>query len=143
MKSLVILCVMAACASAQVVVPGAVAYRAPSYDSAIIQSHRLGGNFAYSTNEAHAYAVQTPVIGQQIVPVGVTYTQGTPIVKSSTGYITQQIPHYGYTFPQFAGFSSYPYPYTFGSHVIAAAAPAAPAPAAEAPAAEAAAVEAA
>nr|XP_045609856.1 uncharacterized protein LOC123765352 [Procambarus clarkii] len=132
MKSLVILCVMAACASAQVVVPGAVAYRAPSYDSAIIQSHRLGGNFAYSTNEAHAYAVQTPVIGQHIVPVGVTYTQGTPIVKSSTGYITQQIPHYGYTFPrvatipqvapipqvatfpQVAAYSALPYTYVLG-----------------------------
>nr|XP_027212330.1 uncharacterized protein LOC113805526 [Penaeus vannamei] len=81
-------------------VPGPVAVRAPSHDSAIIQSHRLGGNFAYSTHEAHAYAVQTPVIAQRTVPVGVSYHHGAPIVKTSTDFITHKIPQVGYTFPR-------------------------------------------
>ena len=33
--------------------------RAPAHDSASIESHRLGGNFAYSTAEAHAFARTT------------------------------------------------------------------------------------
>ncbi|XP_042862041.1 uncharacterized protein LOC122247101 [Penaeus japonicus] len=102
MKAMLILSAMAACAAASLVVPGPVAVRAPSHDSAIIQSHRLGGNFAYSTHEAHAYAVQTPVIGQRTVPVGVSYHHGTPVVKTSTDYITQKIPQVAYTYPQVA-----------------------------------------
>merc|ERR1712183_343378 len=96
MNSMFVFAAVMACASAaNLYAVGPVAVRAPSHDSAIIQSHRLGGNFAYSTHEAHAYAVQTPVIGHRTVPVGVTYHQGTPIVKSSANYITQQIPRYG------------------------------------------------
>nr|XP_027212210.1 uncharacterized protein LOC113805412 [Penaeus vannamei] len=102
MKSMLILSALAACAAASLVVPGPVAVRAPSHDSAIIQSHRLGGNFAYSTHEAHAYAVQTPVIAQRTVPVGVSYHHGAPIVKTSTDFITHKIPQVGYTFPQVA-----------------------------------------
>merc|ERR1711872_1099254 len=86
---------LAAVASAGVVplaVPASVAVRAPAHDSAIIQSHRLGGNFAYRTDEAHAYAVQTPVIGQRTVPVGVSYHQGTPIVKTTTDYVSHFVP---------------------------------------------------
>lgn len=30
--------------------------RAPAHDSASIESHRLGGNFAYAVAEAHAFA---------------------------------------------------------------------------------------
>nr|XP_053628617.1 proline-rich protein 27-like [Cherax quadricarinatus] len=122
MKSLVILCALAACGASQLLAPGPVAVRAPSYDSAIIQSHRLGGNFAYSTNEAHAYAVQTPVIGLRSVPVGVSYEPGTPIVKTATQYIIQQIPQYAYAYPHLhaAPQVAFPYPYTFGTAVIAA-----------------------
>merc|ERR1711887_362789 len=73
--------------------------------SAVIQSHRLGGNFAYSTHEAHAYAVQTPVIGQRTVPVGVSYYHGQPIVKSTTDFITHKVPQVAYTYPQvYAGY---------------------------------------
>ncbi|CAL4066261.1 unnamed protein product [Meganyctiphanes norvegica] len=89
---------LAAVASASVVpyaVPASYAVRAPSHDSAIIQSHRLGGNFAYRTDEAHAYAVQTPVLGQRTIPVGTSYHQGTPIVKTTTDYVSHLIPQHG------------------------------------------------
>merc|ERR1711942_306586 len=76
-------------------VPASVAVRAPAHDSAIIQSHRLGGNFAYRTDEAHAYAVQTPVLGQRTVPVGVSYHQGPPIVKTATDYVSHLVPQTG------------------------------------------------
>ena len=75
--------------------PASVAVRAPSHDSAIIQSHRLGGNFAYRTDEAHAYAVQTPVLAQRTIPVGVSYHQGTPIVKTTTDYVSHFVPQTG------------------------------------------------
>merc|ERR1712055_950433 len=89
---------LAAVSSASVIpfaVPASVAVRAPSHDSAIIQSHRLGGNFAYRTDEAHAYAVQTPVLGQRTIPVGVSYHQGTPIVKTTTDYVSHFVPQTG------------------------------------------------
>ena len=93
-------CLVAA-ACGQLVVPGPVAVRAPSHDSAIIQSHRLGGNFAYSTHEAHAYAVQTPTIGTRTVPVGVSYHHGAPVVSTSTDFLTHHIPQYSYTAPEY------------------------------------------
>merc|ERR1712212_1327968 len=98
MNSIAIILCLAAVASASVIplaVPASVAVRAPSHDSAIIQSHRLGGNFAYRTDEAHAYAVQTPVLGQRTVPVGVSYHQGTPIVKTTTDYVSHFVPQTG------------------------------------------------
>merc|ERR1712042_370910 len=98
MNSIGIILSLAAVASAGLVpigVPASVAVRAPSHDSAIIQSHRLGGNFAYRTDEAHAYAVQTPVLGQRTIPVGVSYHQGTPIVRTSTDYVSHLIPQTG------------------------------------------------
>lgn len=36
--------------------------RSPAHDSAIVQSERLGGSFAYSTLEGHAYKAITPVV---------------------------------------------------------------------------------
>merc|ERR1719436_1358498 len=49
--------------------------RAPAHDSASIESHRLGGNFAYATAEAHAYAQVTPQISRATFPVAeTTYT---------------------------------------------------------------------
>merc|ERR1712168_13083 len=101
MNTVLILSALAAVASAQLLaVPGPVAVRAPSHDSAIIQSHRLGGNFAYSTHEAHAYAVQTHVIGHRTIPVGVSYHHGAPIVQTTEDVITHQIPQHTYTAPQ-------------------------------------------
>lgn len=67
--------------------------RAPAHDSASIESHRLGGNFAYATAEAHAYASVTPEISEATHPVAeTTYTnqpapiahvQPAPIVKTT------------------------------------------------------------
>ena len=48
--------------------------RAPSFDSAVIKSDRLGVNFAYSTAESHAYAAISPVVQNVVSPVGVSYT---------------------------------------------------------------------
>merc|ERR1712133_214223 len=46
--------------------------RAPAHDSASIEHHRLGGNFAYSTAEAHAFASVTPQISTLPHPVAET-----------------------------------------------------------------------
>jgi hypothetical protein len=71
----VLLCLAAVlCAvSAGYIAGPAAVVRAPSFDSAIIKSERLGGNFAYSTAESHAYAAISPVVQNVISPVGVTY----------------------------------------------------------------------
>lgn len=72
----VLLCLAAVlCAASAGIVAGPTALvRAPSFDSAIIKSDRLGGNFAYSTAESHAYAAVSPVVQNVLSPVGVTYT---------------------------------------------------------------------
>merc|ERR1711951_258969 len=85
--------------------------RAPAHDSASIEHHRLGGNFAYSTAEAHAFAEVTPQISTLTHPVAeTTHThipapiathQPAPIVK--THHVAQPI------------FKNIP---TFGSQVI-------------------------
>lgn len=49
--------------------------RVPQHDSAIIQSDRIGGNFAYSTIEGHAYAALNPIIQNVHTPIGVNYVQ--------------------------------------------------------------------
>merc|ERR1712051_223447 len=46
--------------------------RAPAHDSASIESHRLGGNFAYAIAEAHAYAQVTPQLATITHPVAET-----------------------------------------------------------------------
>jgi hypothetical protein len=66
--------------------------RAPAHDSASIESHRLGGNFAYATAEAHAFAQITPEISEATHPVAettfvhqpapVARVQPAPIVKT-------------------------------------------------------------
>ena len=72
----VVLCLAAVlCAVSGGYVAGPAALvRAPSFDSAIIKSDRLGGNFAYSTEESHAYAAISPVVQNVVSPVGVSYT---------------------------------------------------------------------
>merc|ERR1712013_90385 len=81
--------------------------RAPAHDSASIEHHRLGGNFAYSTAEAHAFAEVIPQISTLTHPVAeTTHThipapiathQPAPIVK--THHVAQPIfknvPTYG------------------------------------------------
>ncbi|RZF44714.1 hypothetical protein LSTR_LSTR000666 [Laodelphax striatellus] len=67
MKVIVAVCLMVSVASAAVLV------RTPSLDSAVIQSDRLGGNFAYSHVEAPAYTAVNPVITHVPTPVAVSY----------------------------------------------------------------------
>jgi hypothetical protein len=75
------------------VIPATTFVRAPAHDSAIIKSDRLGGNFAYSTVEGHAYAAVTPVVQRVLTPVGVSHH-------------AVATPYFGY--PAY-GFSGYPY----------------------------------
>lgn len=56
-----------------VLVPATTLYRAPEHDSAIIQSERFGGNFAYSTVEGHAYKAVSPIVQNIVKPVAVSY----------------------------------------------------------------------
>merc|ERR1719471_1990468 len=84
-----------AVAPAAAVVGNAAPYlvRAPAHDSASIEHHRLGGNFAYSTAEAHAFAEVIPQISTLTHPVAeTTHTpipapiathQPAPIVKTT------------------------------------------------------------
>merc|ERR1712240_67758 len=81
--------------------------RAPAHDSASIEHHRLGGNFAYSTAEAHAYASVTPQISTLTHPVAeTTHThipspiavhQPDPIVKThhAAQPVFKNIPTFG------------------------------------------------
>merc|ERR1711964_231913 len=96
-------------AVAPAVVANAAPYlvRAPAHDSASIEHHRLGGNFAYSTAEAHAFAEVVPQISTLTHPVAeTTHThipapiathQPAPIIK--THHVAQPIfknvPTYG------------------------------------------------
>merc|ERR1711902_375955 len=98
-----------AVAPAAAVVGNAAPYlvRAPAHDSASIEHHRLGGNFAYSTAEAHAFAEVTPQISTLTHPVAeTTHThipapiathQPAPIVKTThvAQPIFKNIPTYG------------------------------------------------
>lgn len=74
-----------------------VLVRAPAHDSASIESHRLGGNFAYAVAEAHAYAQVTPQVSTLTHPVAETTVVHEPatIAKVVPGAITttKHIPH--------------------------------------------------
>ncbi|XP_021952288.1 cuticle protein 12.5 [Folsomia candida] len=82
--------------------------RAPAFDSAVIKSDRLGGNFAYSVAESHAYAAHTPIVQHVTSPVGVTYSAGAPVV---TGYRSPAVHAYGYNAAPLAynGYGAYGY----------------------------------
>jgi len=71
--------------------------RAPAHDSASIESHRLGGNFAYAVAEAHAYAQVTPQVSTLTHPVAETTYVHEPatIAKVVPGAVTttKHIPH--------------------------------------------------
>merc|ERR1712212_1196479 len=102
-----------AVAPAAAVVGNAAPYlvRAPAHDSASIEHHRLGGNFAYSTAEAHAFAevipqistlthpvaetththIPAPIATHQPAPIVKTHHVAQPIFKSVPTYGTQHI----------------------------------------------------
>merc|ERR1711931_534781 len=96
---------IAYCSASTTVVGNAATYlvRAPAHDSASIEHHRLGGNFAYSTAEAHAYAEVIPQIStlthpvaettptHQPAPIVKTHHVAQPIFKNVPTYGTQQI----------------------------------------------------
>merc|ERR1719230_1049438 len=71
--------------------------RAPAHDSASIESHRLGGNFAYAVAEAHAFAQVTHQISTLTHPVAETTHVHEPatIAKVVPGAVTttKHIPH--------------------------------------------------
>lgn len=63
-------------------VPAAAALvRTPSLDSAVVHSERVGGNFAYSTVEGHAYTALAPVVHHAPAPVAVAY-RASPVVAA-------------------------------------------------------------
>merc|ERR1711963_810692 len=70
--------------------------RAPSHDSASIESHRLGGNFAYAVAEAHAFAKVTPQVSTITHPVAETTVvhEPAPIAHVTPGKVitTKHIP---------------------------------------------------
>ena len=68
------------------VIPATTVVRAPSHDSAIIRSDRLGGNFAYSVQEGHAYAAVTPVVQHVSTPVAVSYEAPAVRVAAPVAY---------------------------------------------------------
>merc|ERR1712025_1293593 len=96
-----------AVAPVAVAAPAPFLVRAPAHDSASIEHHRLGGNFAYSTAEAHAFAEVSPQISTITHPVAeTTHThvpapiathQPAPIVKTThvAQPIFKNIPTYG------------------------------------------------
>merc|ERR1712080_638504 len=97
-------CLVASCLGApqQITLKGHGAptlVRAPAHDSASIEHHRLGGNFAYSTAEAHAFAEVTPQISTLTHPVAETIQthQPAPIVKTThvAQPIFKNIPSFG------------------------------------------------
>merc|ERR1719230_2395309 len=63
--------------------------RAPAHDSASIESHRLGGNFAYAVAEAHAYAQVTPQLSTITHPVAETTVvhEPAPIAHVTPGKV--------------------------------------------------------
>lgn len=84
----------AAIAPAAAIVPAATLYaapaplvRTPSLDSAVVHSERVGGNFAYSTVEGHAYTALSPIVHHAPVPAAVAVTyRASPIVHAPVVY---------------------------------------------------------
>ena len=100
----VLLCCLVACQAGYI--PSTTLFRAPSHDSAIIRSDRLGGNFAYSVQEGHAYAAVSPVVEHVAHPVAVSYQ-----VPVETHVVEAQVEHralpYIASYPG-AHYASYP-----------------------------------
>lgn len=64
---------------AALIAPAPALVRTPSLDSAVVHSERVGGNFAYSTVEGHAYTALNPVVQHISAPVAITY-KSQPVV---------------------------------------------------------------
>ncbi|CAB3372473.1 Hypothetical predicted protein [Cloeon dipterum] len=112
MKFLVALAALVAVASAGVIgTPLSTISRAPAFDSAVIQSDRIGGNFAYSTAENHAYAVSTPVIQNVQTPVAVSY--------SAPAIAAYAAPAYAHGYAAYAPAAAYTHGYAAGPAVLA------------------------
>merc|ERR1719431_394013 len=76
--------------AAPFVAPAPYLVRAPAHDSASIEHHRLGGNFACSTAEAHAFAEVAPQISTLThIPAPIATHQPAPIIK--THHVAQPI----------------------------------------------------
>lgn len=54
--------------AASVLVPLTTIIRTPEHDTAVVESSRINGNFAYNTVEGHAYKALTPLLGNIIAP---------------------------------------------------------------------------
>merc|ERR1712071_126195 len=75
--------------AAEYVSPTAHLVRTPQHDSAMVESQRYGGNFAYKTVEKPAYAEVRPIIRKEVVETGVSYSHGPAHV---TKHIVPQAP---------------------------------------------------
>ena len=110
MKSFIVfgvLSVIAVCNAGVVSVPATTLVRAPSHDSAIISSSRIGGAFSYSTLEGHAYQAITPVVSNVITPAA--YHVQAPVAYAAAPYHYQ---YAGYPYaaaPYAAAPFAYPY----------------------------------
>lgn len=60
--------------------PAPALVRTPSLDSAVVHSERVGGNFAYSSVEGHAYTALAPVVHAAPAPVAVAYKAAPAVV---------------------------------------------------------------
>jgi len=94
MKVIAALLALVAVASCTPTLPVSTLVRAPAHDSASIQSSRVGGNFAYSVAENHAYAQVTPIVQYAPTPVLVNTIQQAPVVtvQQPLGVVNQQQP---------------------------------------------------
>ncbi|XP_059491208.1 cuticle protein 16.5-like [Neocloeon triangulifer] len=103
MQFLVVFAAVAAVASAgTIVAPYSTVVRAPAFDSAVIKSDRIGGNFAYSTAENHAYAVNTPIVQNVATPVAVSYS--APAIAAAPLAYSAPLAYAGYAhaYPAYA-----------------------------------------
>ncbi|XP_055907732.1 uncharacterized protein LOC129942712 [Eupeodes corollae] len=72
---------------APLVLPATTLLRTPQYDSAIIQSDRVGGSFAYSTIEGHSYQAVSPLVRSAYQPVEIRYNlNSVPLSYDSPSY---------------------------------------------------------
>jgi len=118
MKAVFALLTIVAAASAGVLAPASYLTRAPAFDSAVIKSDRLGGNFAYSVAESHAYAQHTPIVQHVQTPVAVSYN-AAPIAYNAApvAYNTGYSAYNGYAAPLgYSGYNGYAAPVAYSGY---------------------------
>lgn len=79
--------------------------RAPSHDTAVVQSDRLGGNFAYSSIVGHAYAAVTPIVQNIPTAVAVSHSVAIPVAVP-VAVVSHTVPSQT-SYPQSANLSAY------------------------------------